>query len=303
MYALGIDLGGTTLKAVRVGPDGNTFGTERFPTHDGAVPTFLTSIPEFVRRMEAEHGPARAIGISAPGLAARDSRSIAWMQGRMSAVMGLDWTRHLGRSEPVYVLNDAQAALVGERWLGSAKGRRDVVMLTLGTGVGGAVISGGRLLTGHLGRAGHLGHISLDPDGPLDIVNTPGSLEDAMGNHTVAARSGGRFTTTRDLLAAMGKGDAEAARVWDRSVRALAAGVAGLINAFDPEIVVIGGGVAEAKEALFGPLRGYLDRFEWRPTGAGVPVVHAELGELAGAYGAARFALGHGDPHQDSELT
>ena len=114
------------------------------------------------------------IGVAAPGLPARDGRSIAFMPGRLPGLEGLDWATFLHASCDVPVLNDAQAALVGETWCGAAKGVRNALLLTLGTGVGGAAIVDGRVLHGHLGRAGHLGHVSLDPAGPLDIVNTPG---------------------------------------------------------------------------------------------------------------------------------
>lgn len=161
----------------------------------------------------------------------------------------------------------------------------------LGTGVGGAAMLDGRLLRGHLGRAGHLGHVSLDPSGPLDIVNTPGSLEDAIGQHSLAIRTAGRFSTTRELLAAIAAGDAFAAAAWEKSVRALAAAIAGFINTFDPEVVVLGGGISAAGDALLIPLQAHLDRFEWRPSGSQVRLVIATLGNSAGALGAARASL------------
>src|SRR5436189_3341383 len=99
----------------------------------------------------------------------------------------------------------------------------------------------GRVLRGHLGRAGHLGHISLDPEGVLDIVNCPGSIEDAIGEHNVKERSGGRFGSTRELVEDYRKGSPAAAKVWLGSVRALAAAITSYINMLDPEIIVIGG--------------------------------------------------------------
>ena len=208
------------------------------------------------------------------------------MPGRMEGLAGFDWPAFLQRE--VRVLNDAHAALLGEIWQGAAKGLRDVVLLTLGTGVGGAVVSDGRLLRGHIGRAGHLGHVSLDPHGAPDIANTPGSLEDAIGNVTIAKRSGGRFKTTRELIDAVSRGDAFAEKVWSESLRALAAGIASLINCFDPECILLGGGIAAgSRDLLLKPLEHWLEEFEWRPGGHRVRLGITALGEWAGAHGAA----------------
>ena len=166
-----------------------------------------------------------------------------------------------------------------------------MVLFTLGTGVGGAAMVDGRLLRGHIGRAGHLGHASLDPDGPPDCAGTPGSLEVAIGNCTIQARSGGRFHTTHDLIAAHLKGDAEASAIWLKSVKALAAAICSFINILDPEAVIVGGGIARAGAALFGPLQRFLERMEWRPGGHRARILPAQLGELAGAFGAAHNSL------------
>ena len=285
-YAIGCDIGVTNVKVVRVTADGTVLSRHTAGT-DAGSPDWPDGVRRFLSATESHHGPANSLGIAAPGLAAPDGSSIFWMQGRLGEVQGLDWTGFLGRPSPVPVVNDAQAALLGEVWQGAASGSRNAMLLTLGTGVGGALMVDGQLLRGHLGRAGHLGHVSLNPDAPGDIVNTPGSLEDAIGNCTVERRTGGRFSSTHDLLAAHAAGDADATRVWLRSVHALTAAVASLINVADPEVVIIGGGIARAGPALFGPLNEGLDRFEWRPHGRRARVVPATLGEYAGAIGAA----------------
>jgi glucokinase len=209
------------------------------------------------------------------------------MPERLQGLEGLDWTSFLNAPKMVPVLNDAHAALLGEVWVGAAHGFENVILLTLGTGVGGAAMVGGRLLRGHIGRAGHLGHSSLDPDGPPDCAGTPGSLEVAIGNCTILERSGGRFNTTHELIAAHLKGDAEASAIWLKSVKALAAGICSFINILDPEAVIVGGGIARAGPALFGPLQRFLERMEWRPGGHRARILPAQLGELAGAFGAA----------------
>jgi glucokinase len=213
------------------------------------------------------------------------------MQGRLEGLQGLVWTNFLKVSRPVRVLNDAHAALLGELWKGAAAGYRNVVLLTLGTGVGGAVYTDGRLIKGHIGRAGHLGHISVNSDGEPDIVGTPGSLEEMIGNYNLAERSDGRFTSTRQLVDAYRSGDALATRIWLRSIHHLAAALTSIINAFDPEVVILGGGIARAGSALFDPLSALMDQLEWRPLGNRVPIVGAALGEQAGAIGAAYHSI------------
>lgn len=293
-WAAGIDIGGTNVKAVAVTPDGTVLAHTTRPTHDGTagpadwIAAGQATLADFTRELGAT--PA-AVGVCAPGLAATDARRIAHLPGKLAGLQGLDWTDALGRSALVPVLNDAHAAVLGEAWTGAARGQRHVVMLTLGTGVGGAVICDGHLLRGAIGRAGHLGHLSLDPDGPVSITGMPGAIEMMIGDCTVGARTQGRFSSTAALVAAHRAGDAAASAVWLRSVKALATTLASCINAFDPAVIVLGGGIAQAGDALFTPLEAELARIEWRPGGHRVPLIAAALGDRAGAIGAARYAL------------
>ena len=298
-YALGCDIGVTNVKVLRVTADGQVLSRHTTDTN-AQSPDWPDGVRKFLRQIEADHGPAGSLGIAAPGLAAPDGTSIFWMQGRLREVQGLNWTKFLERPAFVPVVNDAQAALLGEVWQGAARGSRNVVLLTLGTGVGGALMVDGRLLRGHLGRAGHLGHVSLDVDGPADVTNCPGSLEHAIGNVTIVERSGGRFKTTHDLIAASQGGDLFAQDVWLRSVRSLAAALASMINVTDPEVVIIGGGIARAGSTLFDPLNQYLAQYEWRPHGRRARIVPAALGEYAGALGAAWNGLHLSPPNRIS---
>ena len=299
--AIGIDLGGTSIKAGLVDRvTGQVVKTMSLPTRDGDVdetgaPAFIANVWTCVAELEREAGlSGLPVGLSAPGLASADGSSIRWMPGRMSGIEGLNWSAVLGR--PVCVLNDAHAALLGEVWTGAGRGCQDVILLTLGTGVGGAVFSGGRLLGGRLGRAGHLGHVSVDADGALDACGMPGSVELAMGNLTIQQRTGGRFQTTHELVAAVAAGSAEARAWWDESVRRLAVAIASLINVLDPERVIVGGGIATGAGALLlDPLQHYLDAYEWRPDGTAVPIMLAEAGEWAGVVGSVfQFATSRG---------
>lgn len=286
-YAIGIDLGGSSVKAVAVAPEGEPLARYNESFDPDRTMHFAETIRELTQRMAKELGlQAERMGLSAPGLAARDGQSIAYMPGRLHGLVGLDWSQFLQTPHPVPVLNDAHAALLGEVWQGAARGCDNVIMLTLGTGVGGAAMVDGRLLRGHTGKAGHLGHSTVDRDGPPDICNMPGSLEVAVGNCTLRERSAGRFETTHDLITAHLRGDAEATRVWLESVKALACAIGSFTNILDPEIAVIGGGIARAGAALFEPLERFVRTVEWK-TGDGVKIVPAQLGEFAGAFGAA----------------
>lgn len=287
-WLLGLDLGGTRLKALCLTMNGREIDRTTAPS---GGEDWKKSVKQCVDSLLENHGQPAAIGVAAPGLPSLDERCIAHMPGKLPGLEGLVWRDFLGFHKPIRVLNDAHAALLGEVWLGPAKSMRDVVLLTLGTGVGGAFLSDGRLFRGHTGRAGHFGHISIHAEGPPSLFNAPGSLEDAVGNHSLGARSGGRFHSTADLVAAVNSGDAHAAEIWHKSIRDLAAGVTSLINSFDPEAVVIGGGIAEAGDDLFIPLAAELDRVEWRPEGIRVPILRATLGDWAGACGAAFYSI------------
>lgn len=291
-YSIGLDLGGTNIKSLAITESGRVLREECAPTGSTGGRGWVRNVERVLTDLqEALGSPAMCVGLAAPGLAARDHRSIAFMPERLPGLENLDWQKQFRLRSAVPVLNDAHAALLGEVWRGAARACRNVVLLTLGTGVGGAAIVDGRLLRGHIGRAGHFGHISLDPAGPPDITGTPGSLEDACGDSTVKARTSGRFGSTRELVAAVRKRDPEARKAWLGSVRALAAGVASLINALDPEAVILAGGITQAGAALFRPLAGFLDQFEWRPGGARARIVRARLGDRAGAFGAAWQAM------------
>ncbi len=291
-YAIGIDLGGTNVKLGSFSEEGQVLEERSFETRDGEG-RWPELIRESVHALESARGSrASAIGIATPGLPTPDLQRVGALQGRLQGLVGLDWAELLRTRATIRVLNDAQAALLGEAWRGAAVGCANAVLLTLGTGVGGAILLDGRLLRGHIGRAGHFGHLSLDPDGPPPLTTpVPGALETFIGNANVAQRTSGRFQSTDELVAAHRAGDPQATEAWLRSVHRLACGISSIANAVDPEVVILGGGIARAGPALFEPLGRFLDAVEWRPLGGRVRIVPAALGEGAGALGAARAAL------------
>jgi glucokinase len=289
--AIGLDVGGTRVKAVVVEDEGTVLDQVVRQSVDNGVERWADVAQGLVQELIQQYGEELFVGVCAPGLADRDERCIWNLPNRMPGIEGLVWQRFLGRPQAVPALNDGQAALLGEQWLGAATGRQNVLMLTLGTGVGGAAIVEGRLLRGARGRAGHFGHLSIRDNGSLDIVGTPGSLEDAVGNQTVNQRSDGVFSDTKELLAACRRQEKSALRVWDQMLSDLARGLVSLINVLDPDLVLLGGGISIAGDELIQGLRQRLDAWEWRPGGLGVELGFAKLGEWAGAFGAAARAM------------
>ncbi|MEZ4774605.1 MAG: ROK family protein [Bacteroidia bacterium] len=297
--AIGIDLGGTRIKGVLIDEKGNLLSEkERLTLDHQSQPSsdVFTPWQEGVRQVvddlkqSAAH-TVDAIGLAAPGLPDKNHRCINFMPGRLQGLEGFVWADFLGEKK-LPVINDAQAALWAETKLGAGKGVENVVLLTLGTGVGGGMLINGRYCEGFLQRAGHLGHFSMDAESEIQgISNMPGSLEDAIGESTIKRRTFGRFDTTVDLVNAYEAGDPLAAYFWLNSVRKLAIGIAGIANMISPECVILGGGITRAGNALFEPLSAFLDIFEWRPNNQAVQIVPAAFSDLAGATGAALYAL------------
>lgn len=295
-YAIGIDLGGTNIKFLATDAKANIIQEVCCETEDthGSTSSWAERIAETIDNIESQQRrPAHWIGVSAPGMTDREKRSIISLPGRLNGLEHLDWTTFLGREETVPVLNDAHAALYGESWSGSASEYKNVIFITLGTGVGGAFSINGQLQSGFLGRAGHFGHSCLNPDMPLDIKNSPGSIEMMIGECTIKERTKGYFNSTKELVNAHLSGDQSASEIWLRSVYHLACALSTFINILDPEVILLGGGISKAGDALMEPLKTYMDKVEWRPQGHKVPIKFATLGNRAGALGAARYAMLH----------
>jgi glucokinase len=131
----------------------------------------------------------------------------------------------------------------------------------------------------------------IDDEGDCDVTGMPGSLEECIGNCTIEKRSKGKFSSTHALLDAYRLGDDFAKEVWLRSVRHLGLGLASVANLLSPEVIVLGGGIAQAGDDLFVPLNAFMKQFEWQPNNITTPIVKACFGDMAGAIGAASFAM------------
>lgn len=286
--SIGVDLGASRIKAVLVDEKGNVLHQQFTATHDGDSGLWKNAVVTIVKDLEKKSGAAPSVGIAAPGLPNDEQTAIAVMPGRLHGLENLDWCDLLGA--PTIVLNDAVSALIAESRYGAARDCRHAVMLTLGTGVGGAILIEGQPYLGAFSKAGHFGHMVINDDGQPGITGMPGSLEESIGNATVATRSGGKFKTTYELLKAYRSGDALARDVWMTSVRKLAIGLASIVNILSPEVIVLGGGITEAGPDLFDPLAEFMNQYEWRTGSKQVTIVKAAHGDMAGAIGAACYA-------------
>jgi glucokinase len=288
--SIGIDLGGTRIKAVAIDEEGRILHKHYEATNDGDDVIWKDAIAAAVKEIQNKIvGTADScIGISAPGLPNADNSAIAFMPGRLQGLENFEWSKFLNKKS--FVLNDANSAMMAEARLGSAKNTKNAILLTLGTGVGGAILINGLPYQGAFNKAGHIGHMVIDSEGEPDIIGIPGSLEDAIGNCTIEKRTEGKFSSTHEMLESLKKGDRFAKDVWLLSVKKLAIALASLTNILSPELIVIGGGITEAGKELFEPLENYMSNYEWRTGGNKTTIVKAQFGEFAGAIGAACFA-------------
>lgn len=291
---LGIDLGGTNIKYVVQDTDDNILEQNIISTEDTSSnpQKWKQNIIDLINQMTEKHTSGNTTnlicGLSAPGLVGSDNRMIKNMPDRLTGLEKYNWSTELNRE--IYVINDAHSACLAEYETFYKDETQNMLMLTLGTGVGGAAVAAGEIYQGGIQRAGHFGHITVDHMGPTTMTNMVGSLEYAIGDFSVKERTNNKYNTTKELVAAYENNNPLASYWWLSSIQKLAVGISSLINAFSPNIIVIGGGIAEANESLFEPLKEFISLYEWRPDGHQVIINKAKHANYAGAIGAAFFA-------------
>lgn len=305
---IGVDLGGTKCHGVALDATGETVAEHRAPTrhgNDGVIGV----LSEVASALLAECGSVSAIGVGVPGLV--DSNGVLRVAPNLPGTRDLDVRAEirLRFGLPVVVDNDATAACWGEREMGAARRADDCLLVTLGTGIGGGVVLGGRLARGAHGYAGEFGHMIVDPRGPQCPCGQRGCWEryasgSGLGWLAREAASSGRARRVLEIAggdvasvqgehvtAAAAEGDPEAAAVMADFARWIGLGLANLANAFDPSVIVLGGGLVESGNVLLEPVRTALDGFSLGATSRPrLRVVAAELGERAGSIGAALLA-------------
>lgn len=296
MNYLGIDIGGTKIKMVVISEDGTILEQNEVLTEDGSDEAELwkKKIIAVIEDTWAKYGGSKPntmkCAIAAPGLVDAENRMTLHMPERLAGIENFNWSVALKRE--IKAINDGHAACLAEyETFYRQEGIKQMLMLTLGTGVGGGIIINGNLYQGNLQRAGHVGHMTLDYKGAPTMTNIPGSLEYAMGNFSVRERTERTFDSVQALVQAHRDGNVKATTWWLESVEKLAVALASLTNILAPELIVLGGGITNgARELLMNPLKKYMEKYEWRPGQNSVRIKQAKHGSYAGAIGAAFFA-------------
>lgn len=289
----GLDLGGTKCLGVALRND-EVVAEHREETETAGPGQVVELLARVHRHLEKEAGEPGAVGVGAPGLVGHDG--VLAFAPNLPGVKNLDLRRDLQEAvgSPVVVDNDAAAAAWGEFRIGAGREASSMLAVTLGTGVGGGIILDSKLMRGANGFAAEIGHIPYAPDGRDCACGKRGCWEayasgTALG--VLARERLGAEVSGEDVTHRAAKGEPEAVAVLTEFAGRVARGLGGLVEVLDPELVVIGGGLVEAGEALLGPVRDALpgEVYSW-PFRPETPVKAAALGERAGAIGAALLA-------------
>jgi glucokinase len=308
VVAAGIDVGGTKCLGVAVDESGTVVAETRRPTPRGGD-ALIEALAGVVADLEAEAGPFPAVGVGVPGLVTLEG--VLRASPNIPDVEELDVAGRLGPrlSVPLIVGNDATWAALSEWQVGAGRGCDDVVMVTLGTGIGGGVVAGGRLVVGANGFTGEFGHMVVDPNGPPCVCGRRGCWERFASGSGLAqlariAAIGGRLRRVVEMAggdpalvrgehvqAAARECDEAALDVVDEFARWVALGLVNLTNALDPAMFVLGGGLAEGADLYLEPIERWFGALLYSPQLRPHPALaFAELGERAGAIGAALAA-------------
>lgn len=300
-HALGVDIGGTKIAIAAVDGAGTIVASDVIPTEaelgfDRAVGRISDTAERLLERAGWSKASLVGVGVGCTGPVSAQRGIInnpytlpTWIDCDIVSALGARFDR------PLYLENDADAAVLGECFAGSARGHRSVVMLTLGTGVGGGVVIDGTVLRGTQGEHPELGHVPIDPTGPRCYCGTNGCLESiASGTAISAAGQAAGLENSREVFAKAAKGDPLAAAIVARAVAALGMATWTILHTFMPELIVLGGGVIDEHYDLFAPaVESQIAKATMVPP-QGTRVVKAQLSNSAGIVGAASLALTRG---------
>ncbi len=307
--AVGVDVGGTKIAAGVVTPDGRILRKAAAPTpqHQDDVVRHILAI---IKDLQSRYPDVAAVGVGAAGMVDWPAGHIRWAPNNSYSDLPLQQLLAEGSGLPTVVENDANAAAWAEATLGAGAGLSNVIALTVGTGIGAGIILNGELQRGGTGIAGEAGHIIVNPDGgePCGCGAT-GCLE-AVASGTALGRAGHRAAvadpagrlaelagtpvnvTGETVYQAAIEGDPTARQLFNQMGYWLGAGIASLVNIFDPQVVILGGGLVTTGDLLLAPTRESYERFVFaRPHRKLPALAFAQMGTGAGLIGAALLAL------------
>lgn len=311
-YCIGIDLGGTFIKFVLVDDRGTPTETFQLPTPDhvdGVVDQMVVGGRQALETHGVAPEDAVGVGIGSPGPLDID-KGIVLNTPNIGGMVNVPLRDRVseGIGMPAVLENDANAAAYGEFIAGAGREARNMALLTLGTGVGGGAIVDGKLLHGSHGMGAELGHMIVQPGGRPCGCGQVGCLEQ-YGSATFIARNAmrlireeGRASSLADVIGAKGEidakdinearraGDELAAEVWDEAAHYLAIGCLDLCRVFDPDVIVLGGGMTNAGDDLMTPLKKHFNDLHWNMTPVVTDITIAALGNDAGSIGSAGVA-------------
>ncbi|MFC1415219.1 ROK family protein [Streptacidiphilus cavernicola] len=293
---IALDVGGTGMKGALLDRELCLRATLRRATPrasgpDAVVGAIASALRELAAQAHADGLTVRQVGVVVPGIVREDdgiavySANLGWRDLALTELLAAR------TGLPVVLGHDVRAGAVAECMLGAARGAGDALFLAIGTGVAGALVSDGRLVHGG-GYAGEIGHVRVEPDGARCGCGGRGCLESLASATAVAAayaaRTGRAVEGAAQVAARVAAGDPDAVAVWDRAARGLATALATAVTLLAPEVIVLGGGLAEAGDLLLDPVRAYLAEqltFQRAPL-----LVRADLGDEAGCMGAGLYA-------------
>lgn len=288
---IGIDLGGTKISGVLATPSGKVLMDVNIPTEakKGKKVVFKNIKKAIDMLIMSKKVKIKAIGIGAPG-------PILYEKGIVVEAPNLPGWKKVHLKEifekeykvPVFVDNDANCAALAEAWFGAGKFATHFLYMTVSTGIGGGIIINKKLYRGATGSAGEFGHMTIHIDGPKCGCGHYGHLE-AHASGTAMKKKMGMEAVSVELAAR--QGDKKALKAIEETAHYLAIGIANLVNIFNPEMVVIGGGLSNMKELLFKPIRRDFKKYALTLPAKSVKIVKAKLGNQAGVLGAVALCL------------
>jgi glucokinase len=295
-YSVGIDIGGTKTAIGLVSEAGEVVAERVIHTDLAKTPQqMVQAMAEVVIQLQVESGIANeqilgaGIGIPGPLDAAAGKFSCppnlpSWHNFEVAAEM----RKHL--EFPLQVQNDATSAALAEKWIGAAQNNANFIYITISTGIGAGLFLDGKLFTGFRGNAGDIGHIVIDPSSGVCICGQKGCLEWVASGTAIARQASkirGQETSTKEAFELYEQKDPEMTKLVEQVFEYLGMGIVSLINTFDFEKVVIGGGVSQVGDPLFQAIRTYVRKYALSPVGKETQIVPTKLNQNAGLIGAA----------------